>query len=274
MASTDLPLAVDTGVHETPDYWDGVAGKWIGTARDTLWRKHVDLVNERLLRRWLPSSALHTVLKTDLFDEAVASGLYPTLSEYAKTVVGVDISPGVVEAARTRYPELEARPADIRELPFETSSFDGVVSLSTLDHFGSRDAIRDSIDEIRRVMAPGGTLIITLDNVANPVVALRNRLPYATLHRLGVVPYYVGPSYSARGLTRLLRAAHFELLDVSYVLHCPRFLGVIASRAADRRLAEESQRRLQTSLFRFERLERFPTRPVTGYFAAVRAIRR
>jgi SAM-dependent methyltransferase len=273
-AAGEASAVNDRTPYETSVYWDGVADEWTDEPRDALWREHADAINAALLDRWLPGGRVHSLLKTDLFNEAVATGLYPTLRQRAEKITGFDISPGVVRAAVARYPELAGFTADVRDLPFETDTFDAVVSLSTLDHFDSLDAIRTGIEEIKRVLARRGTLIITLDNFANPVVALRNRLPYPFMHRLGVVPYYVGPTYSGRGLTGLLRAADFELQDLTYILHCPRFLGLVASRLAERRAGAGTQRQLLDSLARWERLERWPARALSGYFVAVRAVKR
>jgi len=39
-----------------------------------LWRHHSDRINTALLRRWLPPNRIDLLLKTDLFDEAIAEG--------------------------------------------------------------------------------------------------------------------------------------------------------------------------------------------------------
>jgi hypothetical protein len=46
--------------------------------------------------------------------------------------------------------------------------------------------------------------MITLDNRTNPVVALRTSLLYGVLRRLRVVPYFVGATYGARRLEKVL----------------------------------------------------------------------
>ncbi len=44
------------------------------------------------------------MLKTDLWDEAVADGVAPVLAEYAEEVHGVDVAPLTVAAAARRHP--------------------------------------------------------------------------------------------------------------------------------------------------------------------------
>ena len=123
-----------TAVARPRDEWTEVAEEWLERAPQPLWRRHSDAVNSILIERWLPPGILNRILKTDLFDEAVAGGLYPALSRHARSVVALDISPTVSAAAMTKYPKLGGFSADVRILPAASSSFDAVVSLSTLDH--------------------------------------------------------------------------------------------------------------------------------------------
>ena len=95
--------------------------------------------------------------------------------------------------------------ADVRSLPFADGTFDVVVSNSTLDHFRSRKELIASMRELNRVTRPGGELVLTLDNRANPVVAFRNALPFHWLNRIRVLPYYVGVTCGPRGLRKFAR---------------------------------------------------------------------
>jgi SAM-dependent methyltransferase len=255
-------------------YWDEIAAEWTELGRDPVWRAHSDAVNSMLLARWLPANRLRRVLKTDLFDEAVAEGLYPVLESRAERVTGVDLSPVIVESANARYPQLEGIVADVRRLPFGDSEFDCVVSTSTLDHFDSRGEIRQGLLELRRVLSPGAILAITLDNGSNPLVALRNRLPDGLLRGLDLVPYRVGKTCTARRLAALLRSCDFVVEDLTYVLHCPRLPALRAGRVVERRASERTRARFLRLLAGCERLEEWPTRAFTGYFVAALARRR
>jgi SAM-dependent methyltransferase len=50
---------------------------------------------------------------------------------------------------------------DGRELPYEDNSFDGIFSCSSIEHFGNEAAIRQSIEEVCRVLKPGGVAAIS-----------------------------------------------------------------------------------------------------------------
>lgn len=256
---------------EKRQYWDSVAADWASHNRHHLWRRHSDAVNTALLRRWLPAEPVERLLKTDLFDEAVCDGLVPSIRPHATQIVGIDLSPGIVSAVEKRFPEIEANAADTRHLPFGDASIDRVVSISTLDHFESTDQIPVALKELARVLRPGGELLLTLDNLAHPVVWLRSVVPQRLLLRLGLVPYEVGATCRPRRLREYCREAGLEVLEMSAALHCPRVLAVALSRLAEQRVSEAAQDRFLGLLMAFEKLERLPTRYLTGHFTAVRA---
>lgn len=257
--------------------WDAVAEVWQRAPAQTLWRRHSDSVNSRLVERWLPAGTSAT-LKTDLWDEAMGAGLYPAIAARSDRVVGVDVSRSIVAAAAERYPTLDVRVAHVHQLPFEDGSFDAVVSNSTLDHFDDAAEIDRSIVELARVLQPGGTLVLTLDNPANPIVALGKLLPREALNRIwlrwadassriGLLPYHVGATYGRSRLCSVLRTAGFAVEDTTAIVHAPRPVAVMVGQ----RLARG--RRFLRVLSAFEQLERAPTRFLTGNFVAVRARR-
>jgi SAM-dependent methyltransferase len=234
-----------------------------------LWRLQSDLVNRALLARWLPAG-LESVLKTDLFDECVSDGLYPALALHAERVVGIDVSPEVVAAADRRHRDLAGTVADVRALPFEHESFDAVVSNSTLDHLEGRGEVATALDEIHRVMRPGGRLVLTIDNPYHPLVAARNILPAVMAGVIRPTPYPSAWTCGPETLARLLDEAGFQVLETTAILHFPRIVAAVAG-AIDGGLARRP--RVREMLLGAERLERWPTRLVTGHFIAALAVR-
>jgi ubiquinone/menaquinone biosynthesis C-methylase UbiE len=211
------------------------------------------------------------MLKTDLFDEACGDGLFGFLSSRVSTVHGIDRSIEVARVARTRLGANQITNADVRSLPFADGSFELVVSNSTLDHFERREEITKSLLEINRVLTPGGHLILTLDNLANPAVALRNGLPFWLTNGLGLVPYFVGATCGPWRGARMLAEAGFNKVTVTAVTHCPRVLAVAASAICQRIGSVATQRRFLRLLLAFERLEQWPSRYQTGYYVALLA---
>jgi len=256
------------------NYWEGV-GVTAGTAgTDNLWRAHSDSVNRALLEAWLPRKPVDCLLKTDAYDEAVSAGLFATLAGRACSVFGIDLASATLRAARKRTGWNELLCADVRCLPFPDGRFDVVVSLSTLDHFHDLPEVMAGLSELHRVMRPDGELLLTMDNLANPAVALRNALPFGLLYRLGLVPYFTGATCGVRGLRRLLREAGFEVQEARHVMHCPRVLAVAATRLVQEYGGPSAARRCMRVLSCFEWLSVGPLRYVTGYFVAIKAIRK
>ncbi|MGI8559591.1 MAG: class I SAM-dependent methyltransferase [Solirubrobacteraceae bacterium] len=257
------------------DYWDSILAGWEPTLAHRLWRAHSDAVNARLLRRWLVDTpADGKILKTDLFDEAVAGGLYPELAARGGQVIGVDVAPAVVRAACARHPGLDARVADVRALPFDDGEFDAVVSNSTLDHFDSLAELVLAASELSRVIRPGGRLLITLDNRQNPIVALRTSLSFSAMRRLRIVPYYVGRTLGRRGLAATLERCGLDVQQTTAVMHCPpKLAGAYAARGARSTLGSQQTDRYLARVLRLESLESSPVRYFTGHFVAALAVK-
>jgi len=239
-----------------------------------LWRAHSDSVNKALVARWRPAGQMDTVLKTDLFDEAVSDGLSPLLNSLAERVFYTDSALEVYEMARGRYARLQTIGADVRDLPFANSIFDAIISNSTLDHFESPGDLSGSLQELFRVLRPGGQMILTLDNRSNPMILLRNWLPFSLLKRLKIVPYYVGVTLGPHRLQSLLKETGFDVIEVDAIMHCPRVLAVRVARWVERHASLRTQKSFLRLLMAFEGLSRLPTRFLTGYFVAVKVRRR
>jgi SAM-dependent methyltransferase len=258
---------------DTKYRWEGFLPENPSNGFQRLWRIHSDAINAALIDRWQPEKRLERALKTDLFDEAVHGGLVPSLTRCAKQLFCTDVSFKVHRMAKRRYPNLPTVSADVRCLPFREQVFDGIVSNSTLDHFENVDDISTALRELHRVLQPGGQLILTLDNPANPIVFLRNHLPYPLLRKTGTVPYYVGRSLNVRRLRHLLERLGFRLLETDSILHSPRMPAIILANWMEKWASVKTQHRFLSFLMHFEKMSKLPTRFLTGYFIAVRCVK-
>ncbi len=268
-------LAPDKEAHP-PRYWDGVLGATLDAAPIEPWRAYMRRVYVGLIARWLPPVRVGRGLKTDLFEEAVCS--HQVLSELGGGSVGLDGSPAIVAAARARLGPMGKGHhfvvGDLRQIPLRSGCLARVLAGSSLDHFSDRADIATSLAELARTLAPGGVLVLTLDNPHNPIVWLRNHLPFAWLHRLGLVPYYVGETYGRRDARKRMEAVGFVVTEMTAVAHAPRAPAIWLAALAGRPRWRQMTIRLERLLWRFEALERWPTRYWTGYYLAVRAEKR
>src|SRR4029079_5600497 len=112
-----------------------------------------------------------------------------------------------------------------------------------------------------------------LDNLAKPVVRLRNALPSKPLERLGVIPYRMGATCGPRGLRALCTDAGLEVLALGTVMHCPRPQAVALAGLLDRVATASIREAFLRVLAGFEILDGWPTRTLSGYFLTLRARR-
>ncbi|MHB1295902.1 MAG: methyltransferase domain-containing protein [Anaerolineae bacterium] len=255
-----------------PGYWDQVAEEW-RDHRLGLWRAHMDAVYSHWVAPRLPSEKASRVLKTDLFDEALGDGLMPLLSSRARLALGVDVAGAIIAAARARQHSLRGVAADVRALPFAVDTFDVIISGSTLDHFATLAEVKTSLVELARVLRPGGELLLTLDNLANPLLALRAALPLGLLRRVGLVPYFVGATCGPARLRYMVEHTGLQVEEITALLHGPRVLGVSLARRLEDRRDGRAAHLYRWCLWACERLERWPTRYLTGHYIALRAVK-
>ena len=243
--------------------WDSVVETWSPTSPHARLRAYSDAVTARLVDTWVDGPRTGTVLKTDAFDESVSAGLVPLLREKAGAIVIVDVAEAVLARGAERYPDVRFEQGDVRALAYDDGAFELVVSNSTLDHFDDEATLAAAVAELGRVLAPGGTLVLTLDNPVNPLVATRNRLP-GLLRRLGIVPYPIGVTCGPSRLRHHVEAAGLEVVAACAFMHVPRLLALPWLRL----------RGSVGALLACERLDGLPTRYLTGQFVAVKAVKR
>jgi SAM-dependent methyltransferase len=81
------------------------------------------------------------------------------LSERGTQTVGLDLTPAMLAVARRRNPALPLVRGDLFALPVRSASVDGVVAWYSL-HNVPRVVVPAALSELRRVLRPGGTLLI------------------------------------------------------------------------------------------------------------------
>lgn len=81
--------------------------------------------------------------------------LIHTLQAGGLAVTGIDLSPGMIDIARSIHPEVPFHVAELAHLPFNSETFTGVMAWYSLIHIPPH-ALTDSLAEIARVLRPGG----------------------------------------------------------------------------------------------------------------------
>jgi SAM-dependent methyltransferase len=179
----------------------------------------------RLFREYFPPLDGLKIFKTDLWDEAKNTRILAWASGQGACPYGIDISePTVFQARAALAPEpneLRGAIADVRELPFRTSSFDGIYSMGTIEHF---DATEQAIAEMARVLKPGGRAIVGVPNRHDPF--LRPLLASA-LQAVGLYAYGYEKSFSRRALREMLERAGLEVVAETAILFIPGWLRMV-----------------------------------------------
>lgn len=73
-------------------------------------------------------------------------------------VTGLDLSQGMIEFAREKYPDIEFIHADMLQMPFENDIFDGLWAHGVLFHLETIDQVKKALAEFDRVLKPQGIL--------------------------------------------------------------------------------------------------------------------
>jgi ArsR family transcriptional regulator len=147
-----VALVLDERRRRSQEFFDRHARQWDDLARTLL---PVPEYRERMLAL-VPGGG--TVLEIGIG----TGGLLTELAAKAAKVIGVDHSPAMLEEARRRLAEGGASGIDLRlgemtHLPLPDASVGCVVANMVLHHAADPQAV---LAEIRRVLAPGGLLLI------------------------------------------------------------------------------------------------------------------
>jgi len=108
--------------------------------------------------RW----AAHAVRGANVLDVGCGTGTGAALlAEHAGRVTGVDRSSEAIVTATPRHRAVAFQQADLLDLPFAAGEFDAVVCFETIEQVA--DTAR-ALDELQRVLAPNGVLLISSAN--------------------------------------------------------------------------------------------------------------
>ncbi len=218
-----------------------------------------------LIARWTTKTT-GRLLKTDLFEEGnEADQLLFELRDDRGMPIGLDHDFDVVARARMNCPAglaIGFLVADVRSIPFKADSVDVVVSSSTLDHFGNKRDFELALQELGRVLRPGGLLILTLDNPLNPLYWPLRWLSIAGPFRLGYTPL---PGL----LRKQLAWMGLDVVGSATLLHNPRVVSTLLFLGVRKIMGRKGDKVIRALLNFFALFEHLPTRGFTCCFNGV-----
>ena len=123
------------------------------------------------------------------------------LHERGVRVTGIDLSPGMIARARGLTPLVEFREGDMAALGVADGTWAGITAFYSLIHI-AREEMVDTLRELRRVLRPGGLLLIAF-HVGHDTMHLDEWMGQPVR-----VDFHF---FAADEMTTFLRAAGFEI---------------------------------------------------------------
>ena len=90
------------------------------------------------------------------------------LADHGLDVIGVDVSRAMLEIARTAHPHIEFDVGQLDALPIESGVLAGAVCWYSIIHTPP-DRLAEAFGELRRVLMPGGHVLLGFQAEAEPV---------------------------------------------------------------------------------------------------------
>jgi SAM-dependent methyltransferase len=144
------------------------------------------------------------------------------LGQRGYRVVGVDRTSALLSAGRRRYRSLPLVRADLRQLPFQAMSFDGLWAAASLMHL-PKPVARRTLTDLSKLVRPGGLFAATV------TYGVKSRLVTN-----GWVPGRYFARWKKDELARTVRRAGWNILELKIITNRERkgrWLNFIAQRS-------------------------------------------
>jgi SAM-dependent methyltransferase len=143
--------------------WPDMAATYDAVAEDYATAFADELAGKPFDRKLLDEFAAAVRGRGGVLDVGCGSAGHVTryLADQGVDAAGVDLSPKVIEVARRYQPGLKFEVADMRELPAADGSLAGIVAFYSVIHLPAGQ-VPAALAEFRRVLAPGGMLLIAM----------------------------------------------------------------------------------------------------------------
>ena len=159
----------------------------------------------RLIEYSFTHSNIQPDIRLRVLDIGCGGSKLPTeLANLGHEVYGIDAMP---YRDRLNFTFVQG---NLEHMPFDNDFFDIVTAVSTIEHVGlgrygdpiSPDGDKKAVEEIRRILKPGGKVVVTIPCGKDTICYSRARVP-------------LGRVYSSSSLVELLSG--FKILEMSYI---------------------------------------------------------
>lgn len=132
-------------------YYEELASEYDRSRFNNSYGRYIHSQEREILSRWLGSVQTQSIL-----DLACGTGRFLSFA-----TAGLDLSPKMIEVARTKYPDKQFIQASASHIPVESGQYDAVFSLHLFMHL-SQAKIQAIVDECYRILRPNGILIFDI----------------------------------------------------------------------------------------------------------------
>jgi ubiquinone/menaquinone biosynthesis C-methylase UbiE len=135
-------------IEEIKKYYDDLAPNYDSNRFENSYGKYIDIQERRFLKSILSSDKNNKIL-----DLGCGTGRFLEFADY-----GVDISPKMIEVAKTKFPEKEISEGSVSSIPFPENHFDAIYSLHVIMHL-NKEITQSFLDETHKKLKSKGKLI-------------------------------------------------------------------------------------------------------------------
>jgi SAM-dependent methyltransferase len=118
-------------------------------------------------------------------------------------IIGVDLSPQMIAAAKAINPQLDFDTADMLQLKYEDGTFSAAIAFYSIVHF-DYEQIKSAFKEIKRILADNGEFLFSF-HIGDQVVHLDNFLD----NPVNIDLYFL----ETNKIMELLKETGFEIID-------------------------------------------------------------
>jgi 2-polyprenyl-3-methyl-5-hydroxy-6-metoxy-1,4-benzoquinol methylase len=154
-----------------------------------------------------------------VLDVGCSSGyLARPLVERGCTVIGIERDPNAAEAAGDVCEDVLVGDVEVMDLPFESGSFDTVLCGDLIEHLRDPEQF---LVRARRVLQPGGRLVLSTPNVANWTIRLSllgGRWRYTERGILDRTHLHL---FTRKSLVEMLDRAGYRVVELDFTVPVP-----------------------------------------------------
>ena len=139
------------------NYWQGRSAKASGNAL-----LGVGIENNDVLTTFWQNIFSNVPKSTQLVDFACGAGsvLMQAKTAGLSNLTGIDVSKNAIDVLQNKIPTAIGHVGAVDNTPFETDSFDMVVSQFGFEYAGGRSEVMAAVREMRRIVKPSGQIVL------------------------------------------------------------------------------------------------------------------